>query len=189
MLLVTVVPDYATYATKWIVLKDCTVLVNGSTNINKFTCSVPDYGSNDTLTCFRNDNGKVVLMKGALDIPVDGFDCGNAMMTKDLRKAIHSKIFPYLRIKFISLQRYPALKVMQEEITGIVDIELAGITKQLQVNYTISMDEKGIVCLRGSQNILFSYFGLVAPRKLGGMIKTNDRLDVVFTIHCRIINS
>ena len=187
LLFLAVIPDHTIYATKWIVLKDCTVTVNGSTNINRFACSVPGYQSDDTLTCFRNNDGTVIKMKGGLDIPVDGFDCANPMMTKDLRKTIQSKMFPYLRIQFISLKKYPLLKTAQENIAGIVSIELAGVKKQMEVNYTISMDEKGIVYLRGTQSIHFSDFNLVAPRKLGGMIKTNDRLEVVFTIHCRII--
>lgn len=187
LLLLAVLPDHTSYETKWIVLKNCSVTVNGSTNINKFTCTVPGYESDDTLTCFRNTDGATIKMKGRLDIPVDGFDCANAMMTKDLRKTIQSKTFPYLRIQFIALERYPALKAAEENITGMVGIELAGVKKQMEINYTISMDEKAVVSLRGTQSIRFSDFNLAAPRKLGGMIKTDDRLDVMFTIHCRII--
>ncbi|MEP7277326.1 MAG: YceI family protein [Bacteroidota bacterium] len=188
LLLVLMIPHYTTAPTKWLILKACTVTVNGSTNINKFTCIIPDYGNHDTLTCFRSNRSTAVSMTGQLIVPVAGFNCASTIMTRDLRKTLQSIAFPSLFIQFVSLQRYPALKLQEEHIAGRVIIELAGVKKQLEVNYTISMDEMGVVSLKGTQSILFTDFNLIAPRKLGGMIRTNNQLDVVFVIHCKIIN-
>jgi len=176
------------YKKKWLILKECTVRVNGSTNVNKFTCTVPAYPNSDTLTCLiKNSNNPVVIMNGHMAFPILSFDCVNTMMTKDLRKTLKEKEFPIFGIHFISLERYPVLKSTQESITGIVNIELAGVKKQLEINYKISMDDQGIIQLTGTQSIHFSDFNLAAPRKLGGMIRANDRLDVEFIIKCRVV--
>ena len=183
-------PRHADYTIKWVILKECTVKVNGSTNVNTFTCTVPVYQNNDTLSCLIKSNNKaVVIMNGRMALPVLNFNCVNTMMTRDLRKTLKEKEFANFYIYFLSMERYPALKSTPEQITGIVNIELAGVKKQLEINYSISMDNDGIVHLAGTQSIHFSDFNLVAPRKLGGMIRANDQLDVVFTINCRIIKS
>jgi hypothetical protein len=173
---------------KWVILKDCTVKVNGSTNVNKFSCSISGYPNADTLLCYAVSNEALpVMMQGQLTLPVAGFDCLNSMMTNDLRKTLKAKEFPALRIHFISLEKYPALTAAQEVITGVVGVELAGIVKRIEVRYTISTDTQGIVHLIGNQSIHFSDFGLIPPRKLGGMIRANDRLDVEFRINFQVI--
>ncbi len=172
---------------KWLILKECSVKVNGTTNVNKFTCRVPDYPGRDTITCLVSSNK--VAMSGQVTMPVISFDCANAMMTGDLRKTLHAKEFPSFFIYFISLEKYPALGPAPEPVAGVVTIELAGVKKQLDIRYKISMDGHSIIRLEGAQTIHFSDFGLAAPRKLGGMIRASDQLDVEFTITCRLIGS
>jgi len=172
---------------KWVVLKDGAVKVDGSTNVSKFSCSVTGYTRPDTLICYKNNNNNVVL-SGRLLIPIVSFDCLNPMMTSELRKTLKAKDFPTLNISFISLQKYPELKPVQESITGIVTIELAGAVKKFVINYRISMDGQRIVHMTGIQTIRFSDFHLTPPRKLGGMIKADDRLDVLFHINFKMIS-
>lgn len=188
MLLLISATDKSPVMIKWAILKDCTVKVNGSTNINKFSCSIPDYLRSDTLTCSRTGNDVPVALTGRLALPVISFDCGNNMMTNDLRKTLKAKEFPSLNIYFISLEKYPELTNTQESITGIVNIELAGVSKKIEINYRISMDEQKIIHLVGTQTIRFSDFALIPPRKLGGMIRADDRLDVVFRVNFKRIS-
>ncbi|HEY0175532.1 MAG TPA: YceI family protein [Pedobacter sp.] len=173
---------------KWVISKDCTVRVNGSSNVNKFSCSIPEYSGPDTLICYKNGiNNTPVTLCGRLILPVIGFDCQNKMMTSDLRKTLKAKEFPNFSITFISLEKYPVLRAGQENITGIVSIELAGVSKKIEINYKISMDEQKVIHLTGNQSVLFSDFNLVPPKKLGGMIRTNNRLDVTFNMSFRVI--
>jgi hypothetical protein len=189
MLLTSAGYDNTAYRMKWVILKDCTVKVNGSTNVNKFSCSISGYPNADTLLCYAGSKeANPVMMQGRLTLPVTGFDCLNAMMTSDLRKTLKAKDFPSLRIHFISLEKYPSLTAAQEAITGVVGVELAGVVKKIEVRYIISTDNQGIVHLLGSQSIHFSDFGLTPPRKLGGMIRANDQLEVEFRINFRVIN-
>jgi hypothetical protein len=170
---------------KWVILKGCTLRVAGSTNINHFVCSVDQYSSPDTLLLCKNPGG--VFMQGCLQLPVDHFDCGNTAMTDDLRKTLQEKAYPLMQIRFLSLEKYPDLKTTPENIIGTVCIELAGVSRKMQVDYQVVMDAQQVLHLTGTQHIRFSDFNLIPPKKLGGMIRANDELDVIFYINFRVI--
>jgi hypothetical protein len=164
---------------KWVISESSTLSVNGSTNINKFACDVPAYGQIDTLT-FRSRADKSIVLTGSIDLKVQSFDCHNAVMTHDLRNTLKEKQFPCLHITFLSLNELPELTTKPKAITGMVKIELAGIAKQFQINYEVLVDAQKTMHMIGSRDINFSDFNLSPPRKLGGIIRTNDKLSVVF---------
>lgn len=173
---------------KWLVLKGGTLHVTGSTNINTFKCIIPDYSIPDTLTCFRPVGKELSIpMTGHVSLTIFSFDCHNNMMTADLRKTLKAKDFPKLNIYFLSLKKFPELKLVQESITGMVNIELAGITKKFEVNYTLYMDDQKVIHLVGTKSINFSDFNITPPRKLGGIIQTRDKLDVEFHLSLKNI--
>jgi hypothetical protein len=175
--------------TKWLVLKGGVLRVNGSTNINTFNCTVPDYSNQDTLICSKGmSRDPAIIMTGHIGLPVFSFDCHNAMMTADLRKTLKAKTFPVLNIYFLSLKKFPELKTIQETISGWVNIELAGVTRKYEVIYTISMDEQKIIHLVGIKSVNFSDFNITPPKKLGGIIQTKDKLDVEFHLDLRNIS-
>jgi len=173
---------------KWLVLKGGTLNVAGSTNINTFSCIIPNYSIPDTLICYKNfGKDQSIAMTGLVSLPIFSFDCHNNMMTADLRKTLKAKDFPKLIIHFISLRKFPELKKTPENITGMVYIELAGITKKFEVNYTISMDDQKVIRLIGKRSVSFSDFHITPPRKLGGIIQTKDKLDVEFHLSLKNI--
>ena len=172
---------------KWVVLKDCSVKVNGTTNVNKFSCSIPEYTQPDTIS-LRSGNTAGLSMSGQLALPVLNFDCNNQMMTNDLRKTLKAKEFPKLYIRFLSMEKYPDLKAEAELITGIVTIELAGVVKKVKVNYRITTDAQEVIHLVGKQTVNFSDFNLKPPKRLAGMVRANDLLNVEFRVNFRIVS-
>ncbi|MDE3235663.1 MAG: YceI family protein [Bacteroidota bacterium] len=173
---------------RWIVLRGSSLRVDGSTNINKFSCEIEDYNNPDTISIFKNNiKEQVFAMKGNLSLDVMGFNCHNPMMTSDLRKTLKSKEFPRLSIRFISLSKLPDIRNPQEQITGWVDIEIAGVIKRFDVNYRFTIDQQRNIHLIGTRAVNFSDFNLIPPRKLGGMIKANERLDVEFHLVLKTI--
>lgn len=123
-----------------------------------------------------------------MTLDIQGFDCHNLMMTKDLRKTLKQKEFPKIRINFINLSKYPCASGEAEQVKGIVHIELAGIKKRFDINYRVVPNGTTMLTLIGSQIINFSDFNIIPPRKLGGMIKTNDMLSAEFVLKVTILN-
>jgi hypothetical protein len=171
--------------TKWVIGESSNLTVNGSTNINKFSCEIPSYDQTDTLTLIKSN--KEITLTGNIGLKIQSFDCHNSMMTHDLRKTLKEKQFPRLYIHFLSLSEFPQPTTEPQQITGWVNIELAGINKRVEIKYKVSIDDKKVIHLLGSQDINFSDFNLVPPRKLGGMIKTNDQLNVEFHLRMKSI--
>ena len=179
---------YTNAPVKWVLNKDCSLKVNGSTNVNKFSCVIPNYPKADTLLVQRTNVNESVKITGAMNLDVNAFDCHNPIMTKDLRKTLKSDKFPKLIVKFISLSKYPSPSEKQSLVKGAVTISLAGVTKQFNVDYRCISDASTTLTLIGNKEVNFSDFNIIPPRKLGGMIKTNDELSVEFVLKMTQLN-
>jgi hypothetical protein len=173
---------------RWVISENSSLQVNGSTNINTFSCEIPAYDQADTLSVIKGKRDKEITLSGKIALKVQSFDCHNSIMTNDLRKTLKEKQFPRLHITFLSLSGCPELTAKPELITGMVNIELAGISKRFEVNYQVSMDSQKVIHLLGSRDVNFSDFDLKAPRKLGGIIKTNDKLNVAFHLKMKALD-
>lgn len=173
---------------RWILTKQCTLKVNGSTNINKFSCIIPEYTQPDTLVFYKRNKNELMKITGSMALEVQKFDCKNTMMTSDLRKTLKAKVYPKIIIRFLNLSGYPDPSMKERAISGAVTIELAGIVKRFEVDYKYSMKEDGLLQLIGTKQVNFSDFNIEPPRKLGGMIKTNNELNVEFMLHIKILN-
>ena len=173
---------------KWVITSGCTLSVSGSTNINSFVCEVNQSAAADTICHYNYDAGrKLYPLSGMMHIDIAGFDCHNPMMTSDLRKTLKYKEYPRLVINYLSLQRLPDPKNKNEKIEGLVDIELSGVKKRINIEYVFQSSKLNEIQVVGTKQILFSDFNLIPPRKLGGMIKTNNELMIKFSITMKSI--
>jgi hypothetical protein len=174
---------------KWVAQPGGEVRVNGSTNINNFECNVIGYSSSDTLIFYKNiPNSVTTSMTGSVSLNIANFDCHNGMMTSNLRKTLKMKEYPRMNIRFLSMSKFPELEKGIDDAVGIVDIELAGVTKRFNVECKFSIDVYRIISLQGIKTVKFSDFNLTPPRKLGGMIQAKDDLDVVFKLNLRRVS-
>jgi hypothetical protein len=171
--------------TRWVIANGCSLKVVGSTNINTFTCAIAKYSTPDTIWVNRSSSSAQLNGKIALDIK--NFDCGHAIMTADLRKTLKAKEFPTIIIKFISIGKYPSNGTREGITKGSVMIELAGVSKPFEVDYKIVSAENNNIHLVGSRKVNFSDFNITPPRKLGGMIRTNNELSVEFNLRLKVI--
>lgn len=179
--------DSKPYLTKWVISKGCSLKVGGSTNVNKFSCVITNHSKPDTLTFYKGASAEAIKIEGSMRLDVQNFDCHNPMMTNDLRKTLKSKEFPDLIIRFINLSRYPK-NDKNDAVKGAVTIELAGVTKRFDVDYKFIPEGPHSATLIGIRQVHFSDFNIVPPRKIGGMIKTNNELAVEFNLKVRVLN-
>lgn len=169
-------------AAKWVLTKGCSLKVAGSTNVNKFTCDISDYSTPDTLLVYHPTGEQHFPVRGALHLDINKFNCHNPMMTNDLLKTLKGKQFPKMVVQFVSLSKLPDFTTPNNIITGVVNIELSGAKKSYVVNYTFKKDATNTIYLVGKRQVLFSDFNLTPPRKLGGMIRTREELEVEFRL-------
>lgn len=172
--------------TRWVVTKGCSLKVDGKTNVNSFSCEITGYDNPDTILVVRQ--GVVPLkLQGQIGLSVQNFDCHNSIMTSDLRKTLKAKEYPRLTIRFLTLGRYPDENSRDALMKGWVIIDLAGVSRQVEVNYKVVSADRTHINLMGTQTIHFSDFNIKPPSKIGGMIKTQNQLQVVFDLRVKVL--
>jgi len=167
-------------STKWVISQNSILTVNGSTNINKFSCAIVQYPKTDTVNIIQ-DQQRNILLNGIVNIDVKNFDCKNIMMTKQLRKTLREVEYPQFKIKFLSLKGIFFAKQKSNMMKGLVEICIAGIAKRYEVNYQLNYTKNELL-LSGNQSINFSDFNLEPPKKMGKLIQAKDQLVVVFSL-------
>lgn len=179
-MLATVLSGSTSEKGTWVIDAGSRLSIQGSTNVNKFTCKFDyNYGS-DTLQYLRNHRtGKLSFSNNKMIIPVRSFDCGAKQISNDFRKTLKSEAYPQLTIAFRSLEN----PFNQNDcfIDGVVDITLAGVTTTYTMRYLVNLD-KNTIKLKGTRPVNFSDFGLEAPTKLQGLIKVDEVLNVEFNL-------
>ena len=168
---------------RWLVQKNSTIRIAGSTNVNSFCCHVNEYIGPDTITLSASG-----ASLGVLAVDIERFSCNNRIMTGEFKRTLKYQQYPQLKIVFVSLEKVPAFSATPEIIRGWVEVDLAGLSRKFEVMYTSCRTNDENVDLVGSRTFGFSDFGLTPPRKMGGLIRVNDRLDVEFTLHLHQIN-
>lgn len=174
--------------TRWVIMKGGSLRVDGSTNVNKFKCDISSNAKSDTVNIYKSSGKNPVQLSGSLVLDVQNFDCHNPVMTSDLRKTLKAKTHPKLVIRFLNLSRYPDLDGQQENIRGAVTIELAGVTKRFDVDYRFLSSNQNVINLIARRQVNFTDFDIVPPRKIGGMIQTDNELDVTFNLRIKVLD-
>ncbi len=152
-------PPYKARIIKWAIQKTSTLRVQGRSNMNSFGCDIQGYYQTDTISCSGDSsNNKIVALKGCLKIDVLNFDCHNKLITCDLRKTLKADKYPTLSIRFLSLERFPDLQNNKDYLKGWVEINLAGICKRFQVNYSFIHSGSSTIRLNGTKNFTFPIF-------------------------------
>jgi hypothetical protein len=168
----------------WIVDSRSQLSIQGATNVNQFTCKIEYCTGTDTLHYVDNTNAsELQFTRSRMTIPVKTFDCGGRQMSKDFLKTLKSETYPELAINFRSLQKIGFKD--NSHTDGVVDITLAGVTARYTIRYRVSVEDNGTVLLNGLQKVKFSDFNLEAPRKMKGLIKVKEVLNVEFNLVLR----
>ena len=171
----------------WVVEKNSTLVIEGSSNINTFSCDVKQYIKQDTLVFLSEEKSKrVIFHRSAITVDVSQFDCHHKFITSDLRKTLKFQQYPMMKIHFISMDD-PAYTMAGQSIKGILDIELAGITRRMDFDYMVKNSSAKMIHLLGSRHMQFSDFKLEPPKKMAGLIKINEDIKVSVELYFRKI--
>ena len=173
---------------QWVVEESSTLCVDGQSNLNHFSCSIDKYSNNDTILVTGNYS-KPIRLSGELRMNVASFDCANSLITKDLRKTLKSDDYPVMTIRLLTLECMPSFKQECENLKGWVEVELAGIMKSCEIQYSFTKSNNRIIQLNGSSRFLFSDFKLSPPRKLAGLIRIKDDFEVHFQLMLKTVKA
>lgn len=171
------------YVSNWVITQHSALIIKGSTNVNKFSCSILNYPKTDTITITKVND--LIQLSGKFGLKVSNFECNNLMMTNQFRNTLKNEEFPLLYITFISLKEIPSANQPLNQVKGLVAITIAGVTKRFEICYKFESLTNSFRLI-GSQNINFSDFKLTPPQRVGKLIKANDELKVDFELRLKL---
>lgn len=178
-------PPHTVLKEKWLIEKESNLYFEGRTNISNFRCGITSYLRPDTLCFCREDASKAILgVKGGLTIDVNGFECQQPYMNKDLRKSLKARECPLMKISLLSIGNFTG---NVPHVKGKVAISLAGVTRIIDVDYTIQSVDENTLRLYGKQQVCFADFELTPPRKMAGLVKVEQQIDVNFMLALRLL--
>lgn len=168
---------------KWVIERNSNLSIQGRSNVNSFQCDVKEYLRADTISLYKEEQQQQFAIKGGLNITVSQFDCHQRYMTGDFRKTLKAQKYPELKIDLLTIGNFTT--AVNKKVKGTIVITLAGITRRMEVDYSVATDNNGNLHLNGSRQVLFSDFGLTPPSKLAGLIKVEEQIKVHFLLVLR----
>ena len=175
---------------KWVIEKTSSLSIEGKSNVNNFKCDIVEYLNRDTILLYKDNSGeqKPILTKGGLTININRFDCHQNYVTADLKKTLKAKEDAHMKINLVSFG-YMKSNQTNQAIKGIVEIQLAGIIKKIEIDYAVNKNQGGVLHLIGTKRLLFSDFKLTPPKKLAGLIKVEEEITVSFRLILRYVSA
>lgn len=106
-------------------------------------------------------------------LPVAAFQCGNFLLNRDYQRTLKAKEYPEIAVQVLSLKENEG-----GGLTGKIKLYLVGKSKTLDnVNFTFQSHENKKAL---SAHFVFkaSEFELKPPKRLGGILKTEDAMNI-----------
>ena len=166
------------------------LIAHGRTNLTKFHCQYIKSLSDTLLVMItRDERNKLILKNAEISLSVMEFDCGNKLITKDFRKLLQASDFPELKVEAIDIQSTKSLhenqnpEQYQSAISSAkISVTIAGRQHdyQLEIREPVN-SHRGIYS--GTLHVNIRDFGLVPPRKMLGLMKVNEKVDIDFYLN------
>ena len=165
----------------WNVTGASTLEIEGTTNMNSFLCTSDYNKGNDRIMESLNPHSNRWEIYGTLLIDVNDFDCNNRIMNKDFREVLQYEQYPEIMIDFLNLRETNS-QGKNRQAAGLVEITLAGRSKQYNIISELIFVDEYYSILKGSYTFRFSDFGLEPPQKAMGLVKVNNEITVHFNL-------
>jgi hypothetical protein len=169
-------------------VKESSVNIQGSSNVNRFSFSARNCEGKDTLEVYENIKGqKLIFSKGLFRLPVKKFRNGNPMLVRDFKKMLDCRNYPDILMNFQSITALAEGSTQHLAATAELEITLAGKTINRQVQVQTSRTGEYML-LTGCERLRFSDFTLKPPTGVMGFIDVRNELDIEFRFVLKVVN-
>jgi len=165
--------------------------IEGSTNVNKFNCSLEEHIPSDTLEIRSTwNNSRITFENLILSYPVKDFDCGIAAMNQDMQSLMKSEDYPTMSLHIEDID----LKDKQEAIetlyvTSKVKLTIANVTREVSIkDGIVTNHSESSLTFSGTVDINMKDFQMEPPVKFWGMVQVNEKLTVRFAVRMEVKN-
>ena len=158
------------------------LLLNGTSNINKFSCDCDNYNHSGKVVLEPSDKGYWQFHDAILSVKVKSFDCGHSGINRDMGIALKADKYPHITISLKSLFHDNKLQSFhvgeKRDLHAIVDIALAGTTKRTPIFVHVTRLSDNEYNISSEKELYMSDFGVDPPTALFGLVKVNDLINI-----------
>ncbi len=169
----------------WVIEPSSSLIINGASNVNQFTCGLTSYGFTDTLQLAQRSSTHIEFSPNKLSLPVVDFDCAHKLITDDFQETLQADEYPQIGITFLSLNLVPSSRTEVSTYEGRLLIELSGKTREFTVLFDFWEQSYAQYNLIGRKTMHFSDFEIAPPTKMMGLVKVNNELSIDFNLVLR----
>ncbi|WP_165764799.1 YceI family protein [Winogradskyella aurantia] len=154
------------------------LIIKGESNVNKFQCSYDVLQFSDSIeVSFISDKAYLNFTNTQLHLKNSFFDCGHKAINRDFNKLLKTDEFPSIKIELISAHNQPNnLSIMTK-----LNIVISGISKRYDIPVEVDKTTDGVM-ICGNLPIDINDFNLSPPKKLLGMIKVSNKIEIDFNL-------
>lgn len=163
------------------------VYLEGSTNVNRFSCNSIQAFSPATVDIQPNGNDHLLHFQNAsIELVVQRMDCGNKGMNRDMQKALQSDQYPTIQIELQEVEMDTASRgIKASQWTSILAhtrITIAGNSRPIAINlYGIALKPNQYQ-FKGSKSLRMTDFGIDPPNALLGLVQVDDIISIHFDL-------
>ena len=156
------------------------VRLRGSTNIDPFGCMNDRVSMQQSLLIGRliPAERKIEFSQGVILVQVDGFDCNNSLLEKDLGKTLNKEDFPNIEARLIDFRPYQDPNLRALAMCKIA-VTVRGVERVYDFPFGYAYGDD-VFILDGTLHLRMTSFGITPPSKMMGLVKVDDRLAIRF---------
>lgn len=166
---------------QYVLAGDHIVTIAGTSNVHEWE-EVAQNVTGDGLVA-RGTDGTFNIQQLNLKIAVKSIksDKGSIMDDKTY-DALKGSKYPYITFKMVSIK---SLTKTGSNYTAKVngDLTIAGVTKNVDINGTIAVKDKGKLYIETSKSIKMTDFGIDPPTAMMGAMKVGNELTIKFKLN------
>jgi hypothetical protein len=183
------VPHNYPASTTWLVETDSRLTISGKSNFGGINCDNEKVKQADTIMICRTPVGDSFACKGRFYLNVVDFSCHNYFYTYNLRKTLKMEEHPHMSVRLVRLDRpLPLQEGAFCRANSVVEITLAGVSRQFEVPVEFSLQTNGESWLKGARMFRLQDFNLKSPVKFGGLVKVKNEFVVQFQLSMKRIS-
>lgn len=159
------------------------VIINGSSNVNEFSCYYTGNFKDKTYCIYGALEGMVMDLRNAkFCLEVGNFDCGNPIMTSDFKKTLKQKEFPEISMEIQSIDFVckKNIECKSSVVFANIQVTAGGQSKGYCIQADRNLINEGVK-FSGNFDIEVEDFGIDPPTHAFGLVKVNSTMNIEFS--------
>jgi polyisoprenoid-binding protein YceI len=166
--------------TNYLIDSSSSLTLDGSSNVNKFTCACNDQFPRNTLRLNLSQGGKIAHFSNAvLHVKTNSLDCGNPQMNKDLYQTLRADKYPHIKLELSRAHLPEGAQISYRDWSQLQahgTLTIAGITKPIVFEVKARRHADNKLRLVAAKEVLMTDFNINPPKAMLGLIKVNNSI-------------